>query len=183
MSFMVAYLLAPAPIVPQGLVSLSPMGGDTEGRPLSGLSSTRSGGSGAGGRSRSFHPASSPSRSVNHLFPPPASRGDAHRRPDPDPCEQVFPRAPSYGSGRVPFYGFPRQVPSSVGYGGRPSGQDAGSVFSSLSSYGFTPHLGGGSNSSDIDTDHWGSSSSSYRHTPHLGGGLKLLGHQHKPLG
>ena len=85
MSFMVAYLLAPAPVVPQGLVSLSPMGGDTEGRPFSVLSSTRSGGSEAEGRSRSFHPASLSSCSVNHSSHPTASRGDAHRRPDPDP--------------------------------------------------------------------------------------------------
>ena len=146
MSFMAAYLIAPAPVVPQGLVSLSPMGGDTEGRPLSVLSSTRSGGSEAGGRSCSFHPASSSSRSVNHSSHPTASREGAYRRPDPDPCEQVFTRAPSYGSGRVTSYhGSPRQVPSLVGYGGRPGGQDVGSVLSSSSSYGRTPHLGGGS--------------------------------------
>jgi hypothetical protein len=146
MSFMAAYLLAPAPVVPQGLVSLSPMGGDTAGQPFSALSSTRSGGSEAGGRSCSFHPASPSSRSVTHSSHPTTSRGDAHRCPDPDPCEQVSTRAPSYGSGCVPSYhGSPRRVPSSVGYGGRPGGQDAGSVLSSSSSYGRTPHLGGGS--------------------------------------
>ncbi len=118
MSFMVAYLLAPAPIVPQGLVSLSPMGGDTEGRPLSVLSSTRYGGS--GGSACSFHPDSSSSpaplrstRLVNHLSHPPASWGDAHCCPDPEPCEQVFNRTPSYGSGHAPSYGSPRLVPSS----------------------------------------------------------------------
>jgi hypothetical protein len=106
---------------------------------------------------------------VTHSSHPTTSQGDAHRRPDPDPCEQVFTRAPPYGSGRVPFYGSPRRVPSSVGYGGRPGGQDAGSVVSSSSSY----RRGGGSNSSDINTDHWGSSSSSYGCTPHLGGGAR----------
>ena len=182
MSFMAAYLLAPAPAVaPHGLVSLSPMGGDTAGQPFSALSSTRSGGSEAGGRSRSFHPASLSSRSVTHS----SHRGDAHRRPDPDPCEQVFTRAPSYGSGRVPFYGSPHQVPSLVGYGGRLSGHDAGSAASSSSSYGRTPHLGrssisvgspphlnseifygGGSNSADYQQSSsknslfWGGSSS-----------------------
>jgi hypothetical protein len=74
---------------------------------------------------------------------PPCTKGDAHRRSDSKTCEQVFTRAPSYGSGRAPSFGSPRQVPSSVGYGGHPGGQDAGSTFSSLSSYGRTPHLGG----------------------------------------
>jgi hypothetical protein len=169
-SFMAAYLLAPAPVVPQGLVSLSPMGGDTAGQPFSALSSIRSGGSKAGGRSRSFHPASPSSRLVTHSSHPTTSRGDAHCRPDPDPCEQVFTWASSYGSGRVPFYGSPRRVPSLVGYGGRPGGQDAGSVVLSSSSY----RCGGGSNYSDINTDHWGSSSSSYGRTPHLGGARTL---------
>ena len=123
-----------------------------------------------------FRPASSSSRSVNHSSHPTASRGDAHRRPDPNPCKQVFTWGPSYGSGRVHSYGSsPRRVPSSVGYGGHPSGQDAGSVFSSSSLYGRTPHLGGGSNSLDIDTNHWGSSLSSYGRTPHLGGGSNSL--------
>ena len=150
LSFMAAYLLAPAPVAPQGLVSLSPMGGDTAGQPFSALSSTRSGGSEAGGRSRSsFHPASPSSRSVTHLSPTTPSRGDAHRRPDPEPCEHVVTRVPSYGSGRAPFIGSPRRVPSSVGYGGRPGGHEADSVSSSPSSYGRPPHLGGGSNSSD----------------------------------
>jgi hypothetical protein len=104
MSFMAAYLLAPAPaVVPHGLVSLSPMGGDTAGQPFSALSSTHYGGSEAGGRSRSFHPASPSSRSVTHS----SHRGDAHHRPDPDPCEHVFTWAPSYGSGRGSFYGSP----------------------------------------------------------------------------
>ena len=58
MSFMAAYLLAPASVIPQGLVSFSPMGGDTEGRPLSVLSSTCYGGLESGGCSCSFHPAS-----------------------------------------------------------------------------------------------------------------------------
>jgi hypothetical protein len=181
MSFMVAYLLAPAPFVPHGLVSLSPMRGDTTGQPFSAFSSSSSGGSKAGGRSRSFRHASPSSRSVTlstHLTP---SLGNAHRRPDPDPCE-VFTRAPSYGSGRAPFYSSPCRVPSSVGYGGHPGGQDAGSVVSSSSSYRRTPHLDGGSNSSDIDTDRWGffvflRTYSSSR------GGLELLGHQHKYLG
>ena len=77
------------------------------------------------------------------LVSPPCTKGDAHRRSDSKTCEQVFTRAPSYGSGRAPSFGSPRQVPSSVGYGGHPGGQDAGSTFSSLSSYGRTPHLGG----------------------------------------
>ena len=185
LSFMAAYLLAPAPVAPQGLVSLSPMGGDTAGQPFSALSSTRSGGSEVGGRSRSScHPTSPSSRSVTHLSPTTPSRGEAHRRPDPDPCEHVVTRVPSYGSGRAPFYGSPRHVPSSVGYGGRPCGHEAGSVLSSPSSYGRHPHLGrssvsvgsmpshseifngGGSDSSDIQQDSsvnssfWGDSSS-----------------------
>jgi len=134
MTFMAAYLRAPAPVTPQGLVSLSLMGGDTEGRPLSVLSSTRYGGS--GGSACSFHPDSSSSpaplrstRLVNHLSHPPASWGDAHCCPDPEPCEQVFNRTPSYGSGHAPSYGSPRLVPSSVGFGGRPGGQDAGNFF------------------------------------------------------
>jgi len=145
MTFMAAYLLAPAPVVPQGLVSLSPMGDDTAGQPFSAFSSSRSGGSEAGGRSRLFRPASPSSWSVTHSSHPTPSLGNAHRRPDPDPCEHVFPRALSYGSGRVPFYGSPCRVLSSVGYGGRPGGQDAGSVALSSSSYGRAPHLGGGS--------------------------------------
>jgi len=161
LSFMAAYLLVPAPVVPHGLVSLSPMGGDTAGQPFSAFSSSRSGGSEAGGRSRSFRQASPSSRSVTHSTHPTPSLGNAHRRPDPDPCEQVFTRAPSYGCGCVPFYGSPRRVPSSIGYGGHPGGQDVGSVASSSSSYRRTPHLGWGLNSSDINTDRWGSSLSS----------------------
>jgi hypothetical protein len=107
LSFMAAYLLAPAPVVPHGLVSLSPMGGDTTGQPFSAFSSSCSGGSEAGGRSRSFRQASPSSRSVTHSTHPTPSLGNAHRRPDPEPCKQVFIRAPSYGSGRVPFYGSP----------------------------------------------------------------------------
>ena len=145
LSFMAAYLLAPAPVAPQGLVSLSPMGGDTAGQPFSALSSTRSGGSEAGGRSRSFHQAPPSSRSVTHSTHPTPSLGYAPRRPDPEPCEQVFPRVPSYGSARAPFSGSPRRIPSSVGYGGHPGGPDVGSVVSSSSSYGRTPHLGRGS--------------------------------------
>ena len=111
-TFMAAYLLAPAPVIPQGLISLSPMRIDIEGWPLSVLGSTHYGGS--GGRVCSFHPNSSSSpvplcstRSVDHSSHPPASRGDAHCRPDPEPCEQVFNWAPSYGSGHAPSYGSP----------------------------------------------------------------------------
>ena len=46
---------------------------------------------------------------------------------------------------RAPFSGSPRRIPSSVGYGGHPGGPDVGSVVSSSSSYGRTPHLGRGS--------------------------------------
>jgi hypothetical protein len=91
MSFMAGYLLAPAPAVPQGLVSLSPMGGDPKGRPLSVLSSTHYGGS--GGSVCLFYPASLSSqvpscstRSVSHSSHLSASRGDARCRPDPEPC-------------------------------------------------------------------------------------------------
>ena len=56
-SFMAAYLLAPAPAVPQGLVSFSPIGGSLAGQSLSFLGSTRDGES--MGSFRSFHPASS----------------------------------------------------------------------------------------------------------------------------
>ena len=142
LSFMAAYLLAPAPAVPHGLVSLSPMGGDPARQPFSAVSSSRSGGSVAEGRSRSFHQASPSSRSGAHSPHPSPSPGVEHRRPDPEPCEPVFTRVPSHGSGRVPFYGSPRRVPSSVGFGGHPGGLDAGSVVSSSSSYGRTPHPG-----------------------------------------
>ncbi len=129
LSFMVAYLLAPAPAVPHGLVSLSPMGGDTAGQPFSAFSNSRSGGSEAGGSSRSFHQASPSSRSVTHSTHPTPSLGNAHRRPDPEPCEQVFTWAQSHGSGRVSFYGSPRRVPSSVGYGGIPAVTTLGRLF------------------------------------------------------
>jgi hypothetical protein len=166
MSFMVAYLLAPAPAVSQGLVSLSPMGGDPEGRPLSVLSSIGYGGS--RGSVHLFHPASLSSqvpsrstRSVGHSSHLPASWGDARPHPDPKPCEQFSNRAPFYGSGQAPSYGSPCQVPSSIGYGGRSGNQDAWSPFLSSSLVRLTPHLGGVLNSLDINTSHWGSSSSS----------------------
>jgi hypothetical protein len=47
----------------------------------------------------------------------------------PDPCEQVFTQAPLYGSGHVPSYGSPRQVPSSDGYGGVPAVKTLGQHF------------------------------------------------------
>ena len=110
-SFMAAYLFAPVPTVLQGMVSLSPMGGDLEGRSLSVSCSNRFGGS--VGSARSFHPASlsplAPSRSTRSVGPsscPPESWEE--------PGEQFSSRAPSFVSGRVP---------SSIGYGGHYGGQ------------------------------------------------------------
>jgi hypothetical protein len=134
MSFMAAYLLAPVPAAPQGLVSLSSMGGDPEGRPLFILSSTCYGGS--GGSVCLFHLASLssqvPSQStwlVGHSSHLPASWEDARCHPDPEPCDQFSNRALFYSSGRAPSYGSPYQVPYSIGYGGHSGGQDAWSPF------------------------------------------------------
>jgi hypothetical protein len=166
MSFMAAYLLAPVPAVPQGLVSLSPMGIDPGGQLLSVLSSTCYGGS--GGSVCLFHPASLSSqvlfcspRLVGHSSHLPASQGDVPCRPDPEPCKQFYNRAAFYGSGQALSYGSPCQVPSLISYGGRSGSQDAWSPFLSSSSVGLTPHLGGGLKSLDINPSHWGSSLSS----------------------
>jgi hypothetical protein len=86
-SFMAAYLLAPAPAVPQGLVSLSPIGGGLAGWSLSFLGSTHDGGS--MGSVRSFYPASLSTPVSSHstwsVGPsscPPDSWGEC-RHPDP----------------------------------------------------------------------------------------------------
>ena len=92
------------------------------------------------------------------LVSPPCTKGDAHRRSDSKTCEQVFTRAPSYGSGRAPSFGSPCQVPSLVGYGGHPGGQDAGSTFFVLFLVRTYSSSRGGLNSLVIDTNHWGGS-------------------------
>jgi hypothetical protein len=164
MSFMAAYLLAPVPAIPPGLISLSPIGGDLEGRSLL---INRYGGS--GGSVRAFHPALPyflvPSRSTRLVGAspcPPVSRGRCPRL-NPKPNVQASSLVHSSGSGHFP---------SSFGYGGPYCGQSGHSPSSSLSSVGLLPHhtqspthskifCGGGSNSLDINTSHWGSLSSS----------------------
>jgi hypothetical protein len=110
MSFMAAYLLAPVPAAPLGLISPSPMGGNLEGRILL---FNRHGG--IGGSARLFHsappPFSVPSRStqlVGASSHPPASQG-GRPRPDPEPNVHASSLVHSLGSGRFP---------SSFGYGG-----------------------------------------------------------------
>jgi hypothetical protein len=155
MSFMAAYLLAPAPAAPSGLISPSSMGGNLNGRTLL---INRHGGT--GGSACLFHSAPPPflvpsrsTRSVRASSHPPASQG-GRPRPDPEPDVHASSLVRSLGSCRFP---------SSVGYGGQHGGRSGRSPSSSSSSIGQSPTnskiLWGWSNSSDMS--HWGSSSPS----------------------
>jgi hypothetical protein len=161
--FMAAYILAPVPPVPQGLVSLSPMG-NFEGRSLSFLGSTRHGGS--VGSACLLHPTPLPPPVVpSHstwLVGPSSHPSDSwgeRRCPDHETGEQVSSQAPFLASGHIP---------SLIGYGGRYGNQIAWppSLSSSSSSHWSPTHskifFRGGSNSLDIATIHWGSSSLSH---------------------
>ncbi len=103
-SFMAAYLLAPAPAAPLGLISPSPMGGNLEGRTLS-INRHE----GTGGSVHSFHSAPPPflassvpshsTRLVGALSHPPVSQG-GRPCPDPKPDVQASSLVRSLGSSR-----------------------------------------------------------------------------------
>ncbi len=145
-SFMAAYLLAPVPDAPSGLISPSPIGGNLEGRTHL---INRHGGT--GGSTHLFHSAPPPflvpshsTRLVGASSHPPASQG-GRPRPDLEPDVHASSLVCSSGSGHFS---------SLLGYGGQYSGQSGRSPSSSLSSIGQSPTnseiLWGWSNSSDM---------------------------------
>ena len=184
MSFMAAYLLAPAPVVPQGVVSLSPMGGDTARQPFSALSSTRSGGSEAGGDALArFTLPLCP-----HVWSPTRLTPLHHRGMHIAALTLTLASRCSLGLRRTDLAVFLftaplAEFPLRLAMGGVPAVKTLGQLFrprlrtdvegaqtprTSTPTIGVVLRLltdvllisGGGSNSSDINTSHWGSSSS-----------------------